>query len=565
MICQRCGTKYDDNAAACPVCSQPSSQYVYTSPQQSPAPQTAEAAYYNYGQEFSETKYNKRKRRKKATSVIIAVSAAAVLAAVFLLNFNVIVGFCIKTFASPDVYFAYVEKRAGSTDALLDGYADIIENKLTETGTEGKISLNLGEKVKKDIGGDDYSWLDDFYLSASSSADGDLNKTELQAFAGDTMLLGVQLYVNGESGDMILGLPGLTDKYVSGIANKNGTLTTGELSEILPSEKEMKSISSRYLKIVKEHSGGIRRATEDFVIDGVEQKLSMLELNFGRSDMIDLIHSIATELKSDEQVLVIFDRLTQKLKEKDAIEPDADFRKDFIDELDELLQTLDDARTDVEINIPTFRYRDFVTMSHDIVGKEITVDGKNVLYFVNVRDGKEIGSEIRIGSVVDMIGYGKKEDGKITVDYVMTNNGAQLGTASVTDLEINKKEKTVSGKIKILPTARLIYDLKLPTWLAKMGAGLDLSFDVGSEDVSLTANLLSDEKLYLGISTYTTVSEKEEITLPTEKVFNGENEAQEFFGSLDFKALEQKMKNAGLPDGIIQLTQYLQLIQEFGI
>ncbi len=565
MICQRCGTKYDDNAAACPVCSQPSSQYVYTSPQQSPAPQTAETAYYNYGQEFSETKYNKRKRRKKATSVIIAVSAAAVLAAVFLLNFNVIVGFCIKTFASPDVYFAYVEKRAGSTDALLDGYADIIENKLTETGTEGKISLNLGEKVKKDIGGDDYSWLDDFYLSASSSADGDLNKTELQAFAGDSMLLGIQLYVNGESGDMILGLPGLTDKYVSGLANKNGTLTTGELSEILPSEKEMKSISSRYLKIVKDHSGGIRRATEDFVIDGVEQKLSMLELNFGRSDMIDLIHSIATELKSDEQVLVIFDRLTQKLKEKDAIEPDADFRKDFIDELDALLQTLDDARTDVEINIPTFRYRDFVTMSHDIVGKEITVDGKNVLYFVNVRDGKEIGSEIRIGSVVDMIGYGKKEDGKITVDYVMTNNGAQLGTASVTDLEINKKEKTVSGKIKILPTARLIYDLKLPTWLAKMGAGLDLSFDVGSEDASLTANLLSDEKLYLGISTYTTVSEKEEITLPTEKVFNGENEAQEFFSSLDFKALEQKMKNAGLPDGIIQLTQYLQLIQEFGI
>ena len=565
MICQRCGTKYDDNAAACPVCSQPSLQYVYTSPQKGTAPQTAETAYYNYGQEFSETKYNKRKRRKKATSVIIAVSVAAVLAAVFLLNFNVIVGFCLKTFASPDVYFAYVEKRAGSTDALLDGYADIIENKLTETATEGKISLNLGEKVKKDIGGDDYSWLDDFYLSASSSADGNLNKTELQAFAGDSMLLGVQLYVDGESGDMILGLPGLTDKYVSGIANKNGTLTTGELSEILPSEKEMKSISSRYLKIVKEHSGGIRRATEDFVIDGVEQKLSMLELNFGRSDMIDLIHSIATELKGDEQVLVIFDRLTQKLKEKDATEPDADFRKDFIDELDELLQTLDDARTDVEINIPTFRYRNFVTMSHDIVGKEITVDGKNVLYFVNVRDGKEIGSEIRIGSVVDMIGYGKKEDGKITVDYVMTNNGAQLGNASVTDLEINKKEKTVSGKIKILPTARLIYDLKLPTWLAKMGAGLDLSFDVGSEDASLTANLLSDEKLYLGISTYTTVSEKEEITLPTEKVFNGENEAQEFFSTLDFKALEQKMKNAGLPDGIIQLTQYLQLIQEFGI
>ncbi len=601
MICQRCGTKYDDNAAVCPVCSQPNvqpqynntqpeqqygyaqpqqydygnqqysyqapPQYNYESAQQNTAPAQQAQTYYNYGQEYSGTKYNKRKRRKKATSLIISISTVVILLAVFLLNFNAIVGFCLKTFASPDIYFTYVEKRASAsaTKAFISSYGAAADNMLEDAATEGKLSLSLGEKAKTELGGGDFDWVENFYISSTSTVHNKNNKTDFSAYIGDTKLFGVEAYVDNESGNTLLGLPGLTDKYLSLETQNGNTLTTEDIRELLPSKKTVSDITSRYTKIIKKHSTGIRRATDDFLVDGVEQRIVMLELNFGRSDMIELLEDIATQLKEDEQVLEFFDDFTELLKEKEIADEIPDMRAEFIEAIDKFLKTLDDARTDVTIEIPTFRYRNFVNMKHDIVGKEITVNDKNVLYYLNVQDGKEVGSEVRIGTKINMVGYGTKKDGAVSIDYNMTSNGAQLGTVTVTDLCINKKSNSISGKIKILPRPRLIYDLELPTELAMNGIGLDLDFDISPEGHAIKINILSDEKLYFGINTYSFVSEVEEFTLPKEKIFNGQNEAGEFFKSLDFDALEEKMKKAELPEAFIGIIEYYKLIQEFGI
>ena len=184
MICPRCGTKYDDNAAACPVCSQQNSQppqYIYSDEQQADAPPAQQQqTYYNYGQEYSGTKYNKRKRRKKVTSLIISLSTVVILLTVFLLNFNAIVGFCLKTFAPPDVYFAYVEKRAAAASSkdFISAYGDFKDNMLTDTATEGKLSLNLGTRAKEQLGGDNFDWLDELYISTYTASDGKNNKSD---------------------------------------------------------------------------------------------------------------------------------------------------------------------------------------------------------------------------------------------------------------------------------------------------------------------------------------------------------------------------------------------------
>lgn len=586
MICQRCGTKYDDKLTACPVCSQastsanqpssnnsqpqysyqPPPQYSYTSPspQDNQHEQAAEPTYYNYGKEFAGTRYNKRKRRKKVTSLVISISAAVIILAVFLLNFNAIVGFCLKTFASPDTYFAYVEQRASKpvVKELIGRYDEISGNLTSDSATQGKISVNLGKEVKSELGGDNFDWLDEYYITTSTVNDGSVTKTDISLSSFDTMLLGIETYVDNESGKTILGLPGLTNKYLS-VTTDNQSLTNSELADILPDKKQAGEILTRYSKIVKNHSSGTRRATEDFIIDGVEQKLIMLELNFGRADMIELLYDIVTTLKEDEQILEIFDGITQKLVEKQLIDEGDDVTAEFLNELDGILKQLDEARTNVEIEIPTFRYRNFVNMRHDVVGKEITLNNKNVLYFLNVQNGKEIGSEIRIGTVANLIGYGTKKDGVINIDYTITNDGAALGTLNVADLYINKNAGEVAGRIRFLPKPRLIYDLKLPTDLAKMGAGLDVMFDINRDDIGLVVNLLSDGDLYFGVDTYFSETDKEKIELPTQAVFNGENESEQFFKTLNFNELEKKLQQAGFPQKVIQFTEYLSLIQQY--
>lgn len=580
MICSRCGAQLPEGTESCTVCGNrldaPSQMPQYVYEKEPPAVEAAEKkskrTYYNYGEEFSGTKYNKRKRRRRGVTLVVSLCAVAAVAAVVLFNLNTIIGFCIKTFASPDAYFAYVEKNTvgGAIAQASKSLGEYSKASVRGVTTDGRVELRLGEELRTELeaSGESYDWADDIYLDTHQVINGKLSQSKTGLYIGDVMLVGIDHYVNGETNQMLTGIPGITDNYLLSTAEdvvtfSNGsTLTAAELAEILPEQKVLSEILTRYSGVILDHSTGIQKATEEFTVDGVVEKLVMLELNFGRSDMITLQQALLNELGADEQVLGIIDDIGKMLIEKKMIEADTDLRAELLNRIDSRLEFLENARADVEVEIPTLRYRDFVNGKHEIVGREITVNGDIVFYYLTVKDGGEFGTEMRIGSEVDVLGYGTDKNGEINATFEMTEDGADLMTVEVTGVSYDRSEGEMSGKIRLLPTPRLIYNLELPTDLAKMGFGLEIEYDVDTSGTDLTLNILSDTKLYFGLDISMDVGGPQEVVLPTEGVINGDTDAESWNASLDFEQLLTKAQDAGLPKIVTGYISYFRFINE---
>ena len=157
MNCKNCGNPIDEVTGICSVCG----FYEKKQPQNEQQDAvTVESENKIVENDFVKPSFETIKKPKKFKKLIIAgvaVVLAAAIALTAVLNFEFLKGFAIKSFASNEEYYSFVEKKAlNNTKELLvnvydEGKTNLISKDKATTST---ISFTVGDDVKELISSD---------------------------------------------------------------------------------------------------------------------------------------------------------------------------------------------------------------------------------------------------------------------------------------------------------------------------------------------------------------------------------------------------------------------------
>ena len=489
MICPKCNSNIADGAAVCPVCS-----FTFSSDAgdgQTPVNnKKEEKVYYGYGKEYAKTKYNKKKRRRRVWSVIIPLTVMIAVVAAVILSFDFLVGFYKKTFCSPDEYFEYVMDRdmgddhSGSIRGQLESFSKNV-NGGVEVRFDDRSYLAYREDTERENRTSPsygVSGLDGLRLTGVAKEAG----TALGLYAGNDALAVFDLV-----GDYSKTSETVPVKIEGGYYVFYGVrVSADELLASLPSDKELDKFSQKYIDIIFEHCTGVRKATEEFGIGGVDQKLVMLEVNFGRSDMLDLKKEMMTELARDKTFRGILKNIEKKAKKSGAADGDFDILSKFDAQMKSVLDKIGEARTNVGIIVNTVRYRVFVDDAHTIVGRELTVSDKRQLYYLITREDEEFGIEFKIDSM-DGTGYGTVEDGVYNGTLSAIDGGVDMLEMDIKGIKMTESGIT-DGKVVLKPKKRLIQDIGLPADFSRLGVVCEASF--GEEKMLINVKATAEDE-----------------------------------------------------------------------
>lgn len=604
MFCSECGTKieqapqneqpqyeqpqYEQSSFAQPEYAQPE-QTAYAQPE---AP-TFEQEILNQqaNGSFAQADFPVKKKKNIWARIIVSfVSLAASLGLVFGVALpvlgvffpgfsffgtykNPLVGLALKTFAPASTYSQYVEQKAinNGFENIEKTYASLIsgsENSAT-SGT-ATIDVTVGDAIKKQLGSD-FDWIDDISIAMEVDAS-DAKKigTVIKLLAGDTNVIDVAAILDMADQYAYIGIPSLTDKYLGApiegeIDNTalSEALSNLNLSEILPSEKDMKKLVTKYWGIAIKEFKAVEKSSEKISIDEIEQKCTVLEIEINQYYALCAAKAVLEEAKDDKQIIEILEKVSESgILEKMGVE-DIDLAEEFADGIDSALEELDDTLDEFDEDDDSIAtLKTFVNGSHEIIGREIEINGQS-LFFATVEKGKNFETEISFEDAVKLIGSGTNEKDVINASYTLTVQGKEMGTIEVIDYDAKKAkdEGLVNGKIRITPSSEIIEMLEQKAGITLSAVNLlDPALEIGmtseKDSAKLDLNVCAGDSIVAGISI--TVSNKEvSIKAPSDSnVIDVEN-ANEWLQSLDFEKLYTALRNAGVPEQYITMIPNL--------
>lgn len=618
MFCMYCGKPTEGEQKVCAECAAARSRT--GAPQSAPVTQKAEpfaeeAFQLNTPAAKPEKPAKAAKKPGKVGLIVAAVAAVvvvAVLAVVLLAP-----GFFARTFGSPEDYMEHVEEK--SVEQVADMVADVYgsltgktEQKTNAVGVDVHLQLGdaflsglmmgmTGEDVDMDL-----SWLSDIALEIDAVAEGDAGQSDIGIGLGSQRILTASVIFDMAEQAMWMGLPELSEDYllvdIAALSEASGMDISAvmaqqedlqQLLEKLPSEEVINELLNKYMAIALSHIDDVKKDTKTMEVDDIEQELTEITAKIHEEDLLEMAVEMLETLKDDKQAQELFataveyysmvspsyetvwNEATGSYEYVPAEDIDAqELLEDFIEEgLDTLEDMLDDAEKSNYIKIESY-----VNGADEVVGRTISVSGQDEeISYITVWDGDEFAFEALLAEV-EITGKGSREKGLIEAEYVLNAEGMEVLTLEVSDWDEKQAEAGyLCGTLRLVPSdmllSELMYNLDYSVASILSGGNLALEIDLNmtEEHSAAAVKLMADRTMLLGITLSASTSEDGKVDTPSGEVdlivdgMPNEEALQRWILNMDFDAVLQNMRAAGVPSDLVDILEsYVAQLEMYG-
>lgn len=524
--------------------------------------------------EFAQPQFDAaaKKPKKKFSALLIALIAVVLAGAVTVgAFFEPIKGMAIKTFGSAEDYLTFVADKAveDASAEVADAYGKYLKNldsAATSGAVDASLQLNVGEKaitLLEDIleesgaSGIDLDWFKNVSLDMDADAKDKAAKIALALKLNGKELANAECIVDMSKQEVFLAVLSMSDKYLkSSIAVDEEAeaalkaMSPAEIKKVLPSAEVVAALMEKYAAIVYENLENIEKSSETLAIGDVEQVLTTLKVELDAKAAQKIGIALLEAVETDEDLKKIINNVAKYMEENDQIDDADEIYEDFLDSVKE-------AKTELKEEEPEdadekLKLTFYVNGSHDMTGFKAGFEDESV-FVATVRDGEKFAFKMDAGEVkISGEGTEKKElvNGKYTVKY----DGKKICDINVQDL--TSKDDLLNGKISIAPSSDLLKDAGLDSIGASavslMNLKVEFVFENKKDSAKVDMNLVSGEDMLLGITVSGKEAEAAEIKMPSGDKVVEEDAAMDWLQSLDMEGLMNKLKDAGVPESLLQ-------------
>ena len=601
MFCEKCGAPLPDDAKFCANCGasveEPNvSEQTPVSEENTSLEQTAvleensaeaEASvsaqpaesntYYDpnaiAADEAFDPEPNKKFKLPKWVKIsVIAVAAVAIVGVLF---GSYIVNAVKLLIMSPTAYYASIEG-----DNISD-YTNALGKKATvdPENYSGEVALSLeltdeGKTQIEDLTDVDISEYmgDDCKIEIISNING----------KDDKMMADLGMLLNGSdivSGSVIFDIaenelygkvPIISDDYflydMSEVVSK-GKLGGANLSEA--SQKELFNLIGKYSKVALKNGPKFEKSKDKLRVEGISANYTCLEAEITREDLDSMCIAVLEKLKDDKNAtkLIVEDIVAanyQVITGGDE-EPDVDDLTDeYLDGIDELIETLEDDMDSDYSDEELFVYRVWVNAKGEIMGREIElVDGEIVVGIYNVRKGGKQDTRISYEEYGDIefefSGVAKRSANTLKKgEYTVQIQGNDVLDVTLEKYSISAAEKAnmdAEFTVKLSDGADEYLD-GMSGVVKKIIKDFGLKFDIKNTDnqgdISITATY-DDENLAI-LKLTSKIGNGKKVSVPS-----GAADVEDWANDIDsadvLDAIIEKLEKAGLSDEIIDALE----------
>ena len=592
MICKNCGNELAEGALFCGVCGAKiansvtpeqntfANQDQYTNAPINEPDQNYMNNSYPSGEGANTTPATPKGKFPKKL-LYIGLPIVAIVAAVALC-FNSLAGFFIETFGSNAAYFAYVEgtSLSGYSEALTSVYGKSQTAISNGIGGKSEIKVELGDTLKtllsSSLSGMDLNWLNQIKLVGDSSIKDNKSSGTLGLFLGEQNILTLEYLMDTAQNSMLIRCKELKDKYISIPFNANVNLTANasdisaasttalsnlySLMEYLPSEEELNNLLKKYVTIALKQitNDDVTKESGDVTANGISENCTVLKLKVTEKLLLNIAKAILTEAEDDKDLIAVIEKFEKGAKEISNASGNAveEFKKGIADALENINTALDNL---VEKGTEFFALTDYVNSSHEIIGREFSVNEAPLFKAVSAKKGSDIGYELTVTDQLSLIGTGKKSGNSLSGDYVLNLKGKEIFTISLENFSSDLKNYTSKGAIdiKLGKDANSLMGGENSTAISLLNLSLRMEMDTSAEKSNASIALLSGESALAKISLDSTVTEAKSVETPAATDIITYTEIDP--STLDFTKIIENLQKAGVPQNLLSLLQYAAL------
>lgn len=644
MFCPHCGNQLEGDSLFCSACGGRIDAGAETpaAPEQTPGlgqtefngdftmgsgtsfPGSAFAAPDFDAPQPEEPKKKKRLSKKAIIGMISGTVAVALIAVVIGLNWQWIRGKWILLFGSDEDYFEFVEEKQAKTyaKALSAAYSSPMDLFGMDSSGTSTVTFDADEQLLaaflQEMGIDyngDLSFLSEVQFKTEHNITEEGMSASIGLVISGQTILTANMTVDYEAQTIYYSFPELSDKVLTMRISTGGGRDLQQALEIMdqldeegimPSESEMESILERYIGVIINAVDNVNMRNSTLQVNGVSQDCKKITARITERTMNDIMIAVLREVKNDKDLKALF----QKAMSSDAAyllygaAPSAAEINSLYDDLlagiDEEIEYLRSRSTYMMANEPEeiFTLIDYVNSSHEVIGREISIDEETVIFYGTARDGKKVGTKLELssdyfGTGILFQGSGTKDGDKVTGDYVLTVEERRVSynysyddyygygydsqrtvtyeehevcNIHLTDFDVKAlQEGRLNGKVRVSPSGDLMEGLLGSRLASVLNVSVEFDFRTAGNSESVDIDLLVGDSVMFSIGVNSELADSQELTTPSGPQVDGNYGLTEFERSLSFDRVRNSLRNTNLPREIIAYAEELidELEREF--
>lgn len=609
MFCTKCGKQLPEGSALCDACGAqieiPEHEEILTnettveplnngfSVKETPVEEVTQPVAET--QDFAEfTEENKPKKSKKKLFIsLTALVLAACVAIVTIFNFSSIKGLWAEKFGSDEDYFKYVEKKSFSDFANSSSklYGKLIDTVGKESfNSEAKVELQFSDSaldlVKYVVPSNDFTknldWLKTISYSIKTNISDKIQQANMKFNIGDGTLIDFDYIVDAEKGNLYAGLLNLSSKYlktempgVAGSASNSNMALLRDVTKKMPSDKEFQELVEKYIGFVIDCIGNIEKSSTELTIGEYTQKVTVLEYKITEGDVLNIAKKVLTELKNDGDVKEFITGIESTvIEEYEEFIGDNYKKGDLYKEYQKAIQeAIDEISSEQGSEQELLAVKDYVNSSHEIIGREIEIDGETIFEYASAYDGDKFAYEAKCDELGLLItGEGTDKDDVFTATYSIKFEGQKLGDIKFENFDCTSIEDgLLNGNIELIPSYDIISDA-LDLGIAEEGIismlkpSIKFSFKNNSKSSHSEIEILSKGKKVIGLVITASQTKESKISIPKDSEVISFEDAEKYLDTLDLNKLVTALEKAKLPKDLLdKVKEVINSIEEYGL
>lgn len=546
MFCKQCGQAVSDGVKFCPACGTP------VAAEQAVAEATVPVAQEPPVTVAEPVAQPVKKSKKGLVSALVAVAAVVALVAVAVLTpiKNVFIGLMP---AEKHMQYVYADAAKDFSEDVGEAYGVVVEKPDASNAASGTIELRISSALMSRLESAMDVDLGSFNKIAIDYAVAVDTETEvgytLMLKLQDKELLTLKLYLDAESGEMVMDIPGVLKKPVKTEAIDPSQLATVKANsfaemktDALPDETFVRDLIPQLIRVAFEQVTDVERSKEVFEAGDVEQKATCFEAEITTQTVAEMADAVLEELKDNKTLKKAIIGFCDDNAELLGVTDGEEVYDAFTDTLKEGQDELEDVEDDTEL----FTLKTWVDRRSDIIALEVEAD--DVEFFIGkATDGDKIGYEISATSgskrMLYIVGEGTEKKHILDAAFTVEVEGDEYVKLAVEGYDLKQAEKGyLNGVFTLTPGDTLT---EMESMLS--GAALKITSTM-SEDNGAFVIDVQLQGVSLGSLRLTAGADKEaDVTIPDNAVAMDELTAD----MVDVQALLDKLEAAGLTEDMI--------------
>ena len=498
--------------------------------------------------------------------------------------------------------------------SVSDMYESVTSGEIYEGGYKGEIVIELGDSAMENLM-DTLSYQEELPFDISEwnrialeyetySGDSLINAAAGLTI-GDTGLISVDTILDYKDSALYLAIPELSESYLGisfedVMADYEDALQSmeemteyldaiQEIVKVLPDEKQAQALLTKYFDVIIGCVDDVDKESVKLEAGGVNQKCTCLKVTIDGKTLVKAAKALCKELKDDKDlkkyITDFVDAVSEQAEALDmaeelGMELDADeIYEQFQSMCDEILDTIDEN----EEEIPEFELvmSVYVDSKGHVCGREFELEVEEqtmTLLVANTENGSNVGFEASLsiddgdgenGFVFE--GSGKKNKGKLDGTYAFTvmaqGEKKKMMNVSVKQFDLDALEKGyLNGSFGFSIADDLLEEMeeRIPEEVYSMLEEMELVFDLTSNEntAKFKASLNQGKELYASLSISSEKVSDKELSVPSDAIMiedieDPEEAMLEYWETIDWDSMIEKLEEIGLSDELIENLKYL--------